>query len=168
MSIKSGAIDYLTKPIHGEALEIAVRQALEVVRLRRENETFRREILKVRGQRALIGDSEAFRRTMEVVSVVAPSRATVLLQGESGTGKELFARAIHDQSPRSDGPFITVNCAALPEGLVESAPSSGMRRAPSPGPRCGPPAPSSGPTAARCCWTRSPRCVSTSSPSCSA
>ncbi len=121
MSIKSGAIDYLTKPILAETLEIAVRQALEVVRLRRENETFRREIVKIRGSRSLVGDSEAFRRAMEVVSTVAASRATVLLQGESGTGKELFARAIHDQSPRADEPFITVNCAALPEGLVESA-----------------------------------------------
>ena len=121
MSIKSGAIDYLTKPIRAETLEIAVRQALEVVRLRRENETFRREIVKIRGGRSLVGDSEAFRRVMEVVSTVAASRATVLLQGESGTGKELFARAIHDQSPRADEPFITVNCAALPEGLVESA-----------------------------------------------
>ena len=121
MSIKSGAIDYLTKPIQAETLDIAVRQALEVVRLRRENETFRREIVKIRGRRTLVGDSEAFRRVMEVVGTVAASRATVLLQGESGTGKELFARAIHDQSPRADEPFITVNCAALPEGLVESA-----------------------------------------------
>jgi DNA-binding NtrC family response regulator len=121
MSIKSGAIDYLTKPIQAETLEIAVRQALEVVRLRRQNETFRREIVKIRGRRTLIGDSEAFRRAMEIVGTVAASRATVLLQGESGTGKELFARAIHDQSARADEPFITVNCAALPEGLVESA-----------------------------------------------
>jgi DNA-binding NtrC family response regulator len=121
MSIKSGAIDYLTKPIQAETLEMAVRQALEVVRLRRQNETFRREIVKIRGRRTLIGDSEAFRRAMEIVGTVAASRATVLLQGESGTGKELFARAIHNQSARADEPFITVNCAALPEGLVESA-----------------------------------------------
>jgi DNA-binding NtrC family response regulator len=121
MSIKTGAIDYLTKPIRSETLEIAVHQALEVVRLRRENETFRREILKIRSTRALIGDSDSFRRIMETISTVAPTRATVLLQGESGTGKELFARALHDQSPRQDGPFITMNCAAMPEGLVESA-----------------------------------------------
>lgn len=121
MSIKSGAIDYLTKPIRAETLEIAVSQALEVLRLRRENETFRSEIMKMRVGRALVGESEAFRRVMESIEAVAPTRATVLLQGESGTGKELFARAIHDQSPRADGPFITMNCAALPEGLVESA-----------------------------------------------
>jgi two-component system response regulator HydG len=121
ISIRSGAIDYLTKPIRAETLEIAVQQALEVVRLRRENETFRREILKIRSTRALIGESESFRRIMEVIATVAPTRATVLLEGESGTGKELFARALHDQSPRQDAPFITMNCAALPEGLVESA-----------------------------------------------
>ncbi len=120
-AITSGAIDYLTAPIHAETLEIAVRQALEVVQLRRQNETFRQEIVKLRGRRTLVGDSEAFRRTMEIVGAVAGSGATVLLQGESGTGKELFARAIHDQSPRADEPFITVNCAALPEGLLESA-----------------------------------------------
>ena len=92
-----------------------------MVRLRRENETFRREILKMRSTRALIGDSASFRRVMETIATVAPTRATVLLQGESGTGKELFARALHDQSPRHDAPFITMNCAAMPEGLVESA-----------------------------------------------
>jgi DNA-binding NtrC family response regulator len=121
ISIKSGAIDYLVKPIRAETLEIAVNQALEVIRLRRENESFRTEIRKLRSTRAMVGESEAFRRVMEIITAVAPTRATVLLQGESGTGKELFARAIHDQSPRAEGPFITLNCAAMPEGLVESA-----------------------------------------------
>ena len=121
ISIKSGAIDYLTKPIRPETLEIAVTQALEVVRLRRENEQFRREINKFRSTRALVGESTPFRRVMDTIATVAPTRATVLLEGESGTGKELFARAIHDQSPRRDGPFISLNCAAMPEGLVESA-----------------------------------------------
>ncbi len=121
ISIKSGAIDYLTKPIRPETLEIAVNQALEVMRLRRENDQFRREISKIKATRTLIGDSEPFRRVMETISTVAPTRATVLLEGESGTGKELFARAIHDGSPRSDQPFFTINCAAMPEGLVESA-----------------------------------------------
>ena len=121
ISIKSGAIDYLTKPIRAETLEIAVQQALEQMRLRRENETLRGEIQKVRSRRAFVGESDAFRRVMDVIASVAPTRATVLLQGESGTGKELFARAIHDQSPRADAPFVTVNCAAMPDGLVESA-----------------------------------------------
>ena len=120
-AIKSGAIDYLTKPVRPETLEIAVNQALEVIRLRRENESFRTEIRQLRGSRAMIGESPAFRRVMETIAAVAPTRATVLLEGESGTGKELFARAIHDLSPRADESFVTVNCAALPEGLVESA-----------------------------------------------
>ncbi len=121
ISIKSGAIDYLTKPIRPETLEIAVNQALEVVRLRRENDQFRCEISKFKSARALVGDSPLFRRVLETIATVAPTRATVLLEGESGTGKELFARAVHDQSPRHDAPFITINCAAMPEGLVESA-----------------------------------------------
>jgi DNA-binding NtrC family response regulator len=120
-SIKSGAMDYLTKPIRPETLEIAVAQALEVVRLRRENEQFRREIIRFRSNRALVGESPEFRQVMETIAAVAPTKATVLLEGESGTGKELFARAIHDQSPRRDRPFISINCAAMPEGLVESA-----------------------------------------------
>ncbi|MFN8651575.1 MAG: sigma-54 dependent transcriptional regulator [Gemmatimonadales bacterium] len=121
ISIKSGAIDYLTKPIRPETLEIAVTQALEMMRLRRENDQFRREINKFRSTRSLLGESQPFRRVMETIATVAPTKATVLLEGESGTGKELFARAIHDQSPRHDSPFISINCAAMPEGLVESA-----------------------------------------------
>jgi DNA-binding NtrC family response regulator len=121
LSLRSGAIDYLTKPIRAETLRIAVNQVLEVLRLRRENETIRQELSTLRGRRKIIGDSPALRRVLEVVATVAPTRATMLLQGESGTGKELVARAIHEQSPRRDRPFVTVNCAAMPEGLVESA-----------------------------------------------
>jgi DNA-binding NtrC family response regulator len=121
LSLRSGAIDYLTKPIRAETLRIAVGQALEVMRLKQENETFRREISSLRGRRQILGDSPALRRVLDAAATVAPTRATVLLQGESGTGKELVARAIHDQSPRRDRPFVTINCAAMPEGLVESA-----------------------------------------------
>lgn len=121
MSLRSGAIDYLTKPVRQETLRIAVTQALEVIRLRKENETFRQELSGLRGRRQILGDGQAVRRVLEVVGTVAPTRATVLIQGESGTGKELVARAIHEQSPRRDRPFITINCAAMPEGLVESA-----------------------------------------------
>jgi two-component system response regulator HydG len=94
---------------------------LEIIRLRKENDSFRREISSLKGRRAIIGESPALRRVLDMVATVAPTRATVLLEGESGTGKELFARAIHEASPRSDSPFITLNCAAMPEGLVESA-----------------------------------------------
>lgn len=120
-SLRQGAIDYLTKPLRAETLRIAVNQALEIIRLRKENDSFRREISSLKGRRAIIGESPALRRVLDMVATVAPTRATVLLEGESGTGKELFARAIHEASPRSDSPFITLNCAAMPEGLVESA-----------------------------------------------
>jgi len=120
-SIKAGAIDYITKPIRPEQLKLAVDQALEFVRLRRENEALRREVMEFRNERQIVGESQALRRIQQTVTTAAPTRATVLLQGESGTGKELFARAIHDQSERRDRPFIKLNCAALPEGLVESA-----------------------------------------------
>lgn len=121
ISIRSGAVDYLTKPIRSETLDIAINQALEVSKLRRQNEAFRKEIAEFRSTREIVGDSAVLQAVMRTIAMVAPTRATVLLLGESGTGKELFARAIHDQSPRHDQPFISLNCAALPEGLVESA-----------------------------------------------
>jgi two-component system, NtrC family, response regulator HydG len=120
-SIKAGAIDYITKPVRPQQLELAVDQALEFVRLRRENDLLRQEVMEFRNERTIVGDSSVVRRIQQTVAMAAPTRATVLLQGESGTGKELFARAVHDQSDRSDKPFIKLNCAALPEGLIESA-----------------------------------------------
>src|SRR6201991_3268911 len=78
-------------------------------------------MMEIRGERTIVGESPQMRQTLQEVAMAAPTRATVLLQGESGTGKELFARAIHDQSDRRDRPFIQLNCAALPEGLIESA-----------------------------------------------
>jgi DNA-binding NtrC family response regulator len=120
-SIKAGAIDYITKPVRPEQLELSVSKGLEVVRLRRENDALRRQVTEFRNERTIVGDSPQIRRLLQTVSMAAPTRATVLLQGESGTGKELFARAIHDASDRRDRPFIKLNCAALPEGLVESA-----------------------------------------------
>jgi len=120
-SIKAGAVDYITKPVRPEQLTLAVEQALELVRLRKENATLRREMSVVRNERQILGDSAAMRHALHSVAAAAPTRATVLLLGESGTGKELFARAIHDMSDRHDKPFIKLNCAALPEGLIESA-----------------------------------------------
>jgi len=120
-AIKAGAIDYITKPVQPEQLELAVTQALQVVKLKLENSQLRREVMEFRNERQIIGDSPVIRTLMQTVAMAAPTRATVLLQGESGTGKELFARAIHDRSDRRDEPFIKLNCAALPEGLIESA-----------------------------------------------
>jgi two-component system response regulator HydG len=120
-AIKAGAADYITKPVRPEQLEHAVTKALQVARLRKENDVLRQEVMALRNERQIIGESGVMRRLLQTVATAAPTRATVLLQGESGTGKELVARALHDQSERADRPFIKLNCAALPEGLVESA-----------------------------------------------
>jgi DNA-binding NtrC family response regulator len=121
LAMKAGATDYLAKPFERQHLEIAVENALSVARLRRENQALRQELGGVRASRSIIGKSVVLRRALQTVSMAARTRATVLLQGESGTGKELFARAIHGQSDRSGEAFVTMNCAALPEGLIESA-----------------------------------------------
>jgi two-component system response regulator AtoC len=120
-AIKAGAADYITKPLQVDQLEHAVSQALELTRLKRENQALRHEVMEIRAARELVAKSPAMRQVLQTVSTVAPTRASVLLQGESGTGKELLARAIHDQSDRRDRAFVKLNCAALPEGLVESA-----------------------------------------------
>jgi DNA-binding NtrC family response regulator len=120
-AIKAGASDYITKPVQVEQLEHAVNQALEITRLKRENQALRQEVMAIRAEREIVAKSPAMRRVLQTVTMAAPTRATVLLQGESGTGKELFARAIHDQSDRRDRAFVRLNCAAMPEGLVESA-----------------------------------------------
>ncbi|MDH5758245.1 MAG: sigma-54 dependent transcriptional regulator [Gemmatimonadota bacterium] len=119
-SIKAGAIDYITKPLRPQQLELAVDQALEFARLKKENAQLKEEVTQFRSAREIIGESESLSRILETVRVVAATRATVLLQGESGTGKELLARTIHNLSDRRDGPFISINSAALPENLVES------------------------------------------------
>ena len=121
-AIKAGAADYITKPVRPEQLEHAVTKALQVARLRKENDVLRQEVMALRNERQIIGESGVMRRLLQTVATAAPTRATVLLQGESGTGKELVARALHDQSERADGPFIKLNCAALPEGLVGECP----------------------------------------------
>jgi DNA-binding NtrC family response regulator len=119
-AIKAGAVDYITKPVRSQQLELTVDQALEMVRLRKENEELRQEVQELRTLREVVGDSKELERIVETISLVAPTRATLLLQGESGTGKELLSRTVHDLSDRKDGPFIPINCAALPETLVES------------------------------------------------
>ena len=119
-SIKLGAVDYLTKPLRVESLRLAIKSALEVARLKQENDDAHRELGALMGARRIVGNAPALKRVFEDIRSVAGTRATVLLHGESGTGKELFARATHDQSPRRGLPFITINCAAMPDGLVES------------------------------------------------
>jgi two-component system response regulator HydG len=119
-ALKSGAYDYLTKPIDIEELKILVDKVLRHHQLEQEN-LYLKERLKDRFNFAnIIGSSAAMRKLFETVALVAPTEATVLVNGESGTGKELIANAIHQNSPRREMPFIKVNCAALPETLLES------------------------------------------------
>ena len=120
-AVKAGAIEYLQKPFEREHLELAVAQALAHARLRRENETLRREVTEFRQEREILGDSVEIRKALQTITMAARTRATVLIEGESGTGKELFSRVLHEGSERRNEPFIKLNCAALPEGLVESA-----------------------------------------------
>ena len=119
-SMKEGAVDYLTKPWTPEALRISVEQALRLVRLRRENEALRREISRLKVGHHIVGDHPKLRQVLDTIGLVAPTRSTVLLTGESGTGKEVIAKTLHEQSERREGPFVSINCAAIPENLVES------------------------------------------------
>jgi two-component system response regulator HydG len=118
-AMKQGAYDFVTKPIKRAHLVRVVGKALEKRSLVQENRSLRAQ-LAAEKRRSLIGQSLPWRRTMEIVMQAAPSQATVLLLGESGTGKELLARAIHESSPRANGPFVPVNCAALPESILEA------------------------------------------------
>ena len=120
-AMRAGATDYLAKPFDSPQLGLAVDKALEVGRLRRENEALRQEVSANRGTRRILGNSAPIRQVLQLIERAATTRATVLLSGESGTGKELVARAIHDASDRRSKAFITLNCAALPPGLIESA-----------------------------------------------
>src|SRR3989442_2387173 len=119
-AMKEGAYDFLTKPFQRAQLMRLIRQALERRELIKQNSALQRRLDALLQAGAVIGSSPAFRRMMTLVEQVADSSATVLIQGESGAGKELVASTIHRSSPRSRGPFVAVNCAALPETLLES------------------------------------------------
>jgi DNA-binding NtrC family response regulator len=118
-AMKAGALDYVTKPIRADQLRLVVEQTLEFLRMRRSN-TQLRQAAANRNVTQIVGEGPAIRAVLERIQVVARTRATILIQGESGTGKELLARAIHRASDWAHGPFISINCAALPESLVES------------------------------------------------
>jgi two-component system response regulator PilR (NtrC family) len=119
-AMKAGAYDYLTKPFKVDEVGLVVERALERRVLHRENLVLRDEIKGRYKLDRLIGKSPAMQRVFEMVRKIAPARTSVLLIGESGTGKELAARALHELSPRSDRPFVAVNCGAIPETLLES------------------------------------------------
>ncbi|MBU0741890.1 sigma-54 dependent transcriptional regulator [bacterium] len=119
-AMKSGAADFLTKPIDLDQLEIVVDRALATRELVRENRALRRRLEESIGGFRLLGGSEALRDVLLRAGRTAETDATALILGESGTGKELLARSIHDLGKRSAGPFVAVNCSALPETLLES------------------------------------------------
>ncbi len=118
--IKGGAIDYLTKPLNLDELLFRIRQAGERRRLFVENRELRETLQERHRIEGIIGESGAMLEVVSLVRRVAPSEATVLIRGETGTGKELIANAIHFASSRARGPLVKVNCAALPENLLES------------------------------------------------
>ncbi|AIN13015.1 bacterial regulatory, Fis family protein [Yersinia pseudotuberculosis IP 32953] len=116
-AIKAGAYDYLTKPLDFDMLQLTLERALEHTHLKNENKTLKQQLIS---NQNIIGRSPQMRYLMDMVGMIAPSEATVLICGESGTGKEIIARSVHANSPRKDQPLVIVNCAALSESLLES------------------------------------------------
>ena len=121
-AMKDGAYDFITKPLKRQAVVKSLRQALEKASLVAENRALKARLAELApgGEGGLLGAAPAFRAVLETLKQAAPTSATILLTGESGTGKELAARLVHDLSPRAAGPFVPINCAAIPESILES------------------------------------------------
>jgi two-component system response regulator HydG len=119
-ALKSGAYDYLTKPIDFDELRLAMERAMDHRQLKEENRLLRESLGSHFDRQNIIGRSPAMVKLLETVAQVASSEATVLITGDSGTGKEMIAGAIHYNSPRKEGPFVKINCAAITETLLES------------------------------------------------
>jgi DNA-binding NtrC family response regulator len=119
-ALRTGAIDYIIKPFDNAEFLHSIERALNERRIRRENAILRRHLRNAHSSRQIIGESPGIKRVVELVGKVAPSDASVLIQGESGTGKELVALGLHYASHRADGPFVPINCAAIPRELLES------------------------------------------------
>ncbi|HED00898.1 MAG TPA: sigma-54-dependent Fis family transcriptional regulator [Proteobacteria bacterium] len=119
-AMKKGAFDYVTKPFQNEELKITVRKAIDLYQLKRENLKLRQEVSRKYQFGNIIGKSPVMLNIYDMIEKVAATKATVLITGETGTGKELVAKAIHYNSPRKNNAFISVNCAAIPETLLES------------------------------------------------
>ncbi len=119
-ALKNGAVDYVIKPFHNDALLFAIERALNERRMQRENALLRRSLTKSRANAEIIGHDAGIKRVFELIAKVAATDANVLIQGESGTGKELVAQAIHRESPRAERPFVPINCGAIPAELLES------------------------------------------------
>jgi two-component system NtrC family response regulator len=119
-AMQAGAFNYLSKPFSNDELLVNINKAIHHYSLLRENKRLRKEMLERTGYSGMVGKSKHMQQMYELIEKVAPTPSSVLVTGESGTGKELVAKAIHFNSPRADKPFITVNCAALAENLLES------------------------------------------------
>ena len=119
-AMRAGAFDYVTKPVEEETLLLTAKKALQFAGVLAENRALRRELESRYDMRQILGESPEMMRALKMTGDVAKTETTVLILGESGTGKELVARAVHFNSPRARGPFIPVNCAAIPETLLES------------------------------------------------
>jgi DNA-binding NtrC family response regulator len=120
-AMREGALDFLAKPVDPDHLLLMVERALAQRRLATENMILREELAQRRGAPQIVGEDPQLKQVSLALHRAAATDTTVLLEGESGTGKELFARALHALSPRADGPFIAINCAAIPETLLETA-----------------------------------------------
>ena len=119
-AMKTGAYDYLTKPFKVDEIQVVVARAVERVNLTHENRLLREQLRGVHSLDRMVGRSAPMLKVFELVRKLAPTRTNVLIRGESGTGKELVARALHNLSERAAGPFVAVNCGAIPEDLMES------------------------------------------------
>src|SRR5256885_4292722 len=119
-AMKEGALDFLAKPVDPDHLLLLVERALTQRRLTTENMILKDELAQRRGAPLIVGDDPKLKQVSVALHRAAATDTTVLLEGESGTGKELFARALHALSPRADGPFVAINCAAIPETLLET------------------------------------------------
>lgn len=119
-AMRLGAFDFIEKPFDEGALKLQVARAVEVRRLRLQNRQLRAQMAASRGFHRILGSAAPVRASVDLARKVAPTDSTVLLLGESGTGKELFAHAIHEASARSGGPFVKINCAAIPASLLEA------------------------------------------------
>src|SRR6478672_2388770 len=138
-AIKDGAYDYLSKPVDPQRLQILLQKAVERQETLREVRHLRRQLREQGSFGRIIGNSPGSRKVYRVIEQAAPTGASVLISGESGTGKELIAQTIHELSPRASFPFVAINCAAIPETLLESE-IFGHEKGPSPGRRTAAPA----------------------------
>jgi two-component system, NtrC family, response regulator PilR len=119
-AMKEGAYDYVTKPFKVDEIKLVIQKALEKKVLSTENARLRSELRSERRERQLVGNSGPMQQVYEMIGRIAATKTNVLIVGESGTGKELVARAIHTESDRAEAPFVALNCAAIPENLLES------------------------------------------------